>query len=137
MRFHLQNQTEVDRATAYLASLAAKEVTIDIKRVHYPRSLRQNAYLHTLLAYFATQAAYTLAEAKDIYKQMNAGIYHYEKHGYSFYRSSADLDKAEMTQSIERFREWSAEQGIDLPAPSDTDFLEWAQDMIAMNEGYL
>ena len=39
-------------------------------------------------------------------------------------RSSADLDSAEMTKAIERFRNWAGIRGINLPAPDDYAFLE-------------
>ena len=41
------------------------------------------------------------------------------------YRSSANLTTAEMTQAIDRFRNWSASEcGIYLPSPNEEDFLQ-------------
>ena len=89
------------------------------------RTLNQNNYLHLILGWFACETGYTLVEAKQIYKEQNRDIFRYEKNGYDFMKSSAELTTVEMTYAIERFRNYSsAEAGIYLPAPNEDKFLE-------------
>lgn len=117
MKYNLANQIEVERATTYLALLTKQKKVVDVKAVRPGRSLNQNSYLHLLLGYFGSHFGYTIDEAKIIYKrQVNDGIYVYKKNGHAFLRSSADLDTAEMTKTIDRFKEFSKEQGLPLPA---------------------
>lgn len=124
MRYNLADDTERGIALAYFLELSAAKVMCEIKKVRPRRSLRQNNYLHLLLGAFGLHFGYTLDEAKTIYKRdVNPSIYVYEKSGAKFLRSSADLDTAEMTKSIDRFREFSKEQGYPLPTADNPEAL--------------
>ena len=100
-----------------------KVVVLEQKRAI--RSLSQNNYLHLILTWFGIETGYTLAESKEIYKRVNKDIYTtYIKKGVKFTRSSSDLNKDEMSLSIERFRNYSSEKGsIYLPSANEGDFL--------------
>lgn len=137
MRYKLKDPIELERAADYLSKLAGREATVDIKRVNPNRTLQQNKYLHVLISYFGLQTGYTSAEAKIMYKKINKDLYVYKKNGGVFLRSSADLNTEEMTKSIDRFRQYGAEQGIDLPSADDKTFLEWAQQQIENTRAYL
>mgnify|MGYP000894825755 FL=1 len=67
---------------------------------------------------------YTLEEAKLVYKQVNESTYYYEKKGRQFIRSSADLNTAEMTKTIDKFRQKSADAGFPLPSAEDREWLD-------------
>ena len=55
-----------------------------------------------------------------------------------YMRSSSDLDTGEMTTSIERFRNYSANvAGLYIPEPNEYDALLEAQKQIAMYDRYL
>jgi exo-beta-1,3-glucanase (GH17 family) len=54
-----------------------------------------------------------------------------------FLRSSADLTKEEMAQTIDRFRMRSAEAGYDLPLATDQEWLRQIENMIEESRGWL
>ena len=51
-------------------------------------------------------------------------------------RSSKDLNTAEMTLTIERFRNWAATKGYYLPAPDEERNLQLAEIEIERNNEY-
>lgn len=123
MKYNLENSIEVKKAKAHLDKLIEKQQVVDIKKVVPSRSNPQNRYLHLLIHAFGNHFGWTAKEAKELYKHINNDIYRYEKQGVMFYRSSADLNVDEMTVSIDRFREYSAEQGYPLPLATDEAWL--------------
>lgn len=90
------------------------------------RSTAQNSFLHACLGVVAMYVGESLEYVKqEIYKRMvNPEIYVVEKDNKALghivtLRSSRDLNKEEMSLSIDRFRKWAAEQGIYTPSPDD------------------
>lgn len=133
MKYKTSIKGEKDAAEKYFKKLVDSESIIEIKKVSKTRSLRQNSYLHLLLGAFGDHFGYTIEEAKLIYKEVNKTIYYYKKKDRVFIRSSADLDTAEMTKTIDHFREVSASQGCDLPLATDQDWLRSIENMIEQN----
>lgn len=123
MKYDLSQKSEAAEAFQYLTKLATKDAIVEIKHVRPRRSLNQNNYLHLLLGAFGIHFGYTMTEAKQIYKELSKDIYYYTLKNRQFIRSSADLDTAEMTKTIDRFREASKEQGCPLPAATDEGWL--------------
>jgi hypothetical protein len=112
-----------------------KEVDLRIRRKQ--RTLKQNRYLHLLLGWFATETGYTVAEAKQLFKQVCEHWFVYRKGDRVFVRSTADLDTKQLTQAIEHFREYSnGVAGIYLPAPNEGDWLREIEYQISKN-GYI
>ena len=109
------------------------------------RSLPQNSYLHVLLGYFAAQTGNTLEWVKREYykKLVNPTTFIRTKEDrfmgvVKYLRSSADLGTAEMTTTIDRFRNWSAgEAGIYLPTPDEERLLQLAQIEIERNKEFI
>lgn len=145
MIFNLANPYEHDKYKEYVNRLFVKRAVVEVKEKRDTRTLKQNSYLHTILAYFASEYGCSIDEAKiDFYKRAcNKDLYEVEKenrHGKKVktLRSSASLDTEEMTLSIERFRNWSASvAGIYLPSPSDNDAIVFAMQTIERNKEYL
>lgn len=137
MKFNTAIQSDKKAAFSHFMKLANKKQIIDIKKVSPGRTLRQNAYLHLLIGYFGVHFGYTLEEAKQIYKQLNASIYRYEKKGRIFWRSSAELTKEEMMNTIDNFREKSSEQGCPLPPATDPGWLQEIENEIERNRHLL
>jgi len=138
VKYNLADQAQAIEPKAYLDQLIKQGVVVNVKRYKPPRSLRQNNYLHLLLAAFGAHFGYSLAEAKTLYKrEVNPDLYVYSKNDTYFLRSSADLDNAEMTQSIDRFREYSKEQGYPLPAATDREWLMSLENAIEGAQAYL
>lgn len=137
MKYNFAIPAEVTRAREYLHQLIENKSLAEVKKVSPKRSLNQNSYLHLLLQGFGSHFGYSLPEAKLIYKEINGNIYSYKKKDRVFYRSSADLTKEEMTNSIERFREESAKAGYPLPSATDQGWLRELENTIELNEKYL
>ena len=111
---------------------------VELKKKKTQRSLAQNSYLHCLSGDFASEFGYTLEEDKfDIFKKIcNRDIFEKKRvnrrgQQVTYIRSSTELDKAEMTTAIERFRNYSSAQcGLYLPSPNEGEMLFFAQQQI-------
>lgn len=118
---------------------------VELKKKKTQRSLAQNSYLHCLLGYFASEFGYTLEEVKfDIFKKIcNRDIFERKRinrrgQEITYIRSSTELDKAEMTTTIERFRNYSSAQcGLYLPSPNEGEMLFFAQQQIEQCKDYM
>ena len=115
MKYDTGVDSEKDQAKKYLSLLISRGSIAEIKAVRRNRTLKQNSYLHLLIAAFGDYFGYTREEAKIIYKELNGSIYAYQKRGRTFLRSSASLNVKEMKDSIDNFRRISAENGYELP----------------------
>ncbi len=84
-----------------------------------------------------------MEQSKALYKRLpsNKDLYiqNFEQNGvkFEYERSSAKLDKAEMTKSIETLREWSAKMGYPLPTATDEAWLQSLENTIEQHERYL
>ena len=127
MTYQLSNPLDVQNAKTRLELLIKRGCIIELTEKKQKRSLNQNAYLHLLLGYFASQTGNTLEWVKQQYykKLCNPDLFIGEREDMflgrvKYVRSSADLRTDEMNLSIERFRNWSAsEAGIYLPDPTN------------------
>jgi hypothetical protein len=121
------NTDKIEEATAafvYLTDLVGKHALVEVKKISPTRSLRQNAYLHLTFGIFGLETGYDIQEAKTIYKRVvNPNLYTYEKNGNKFLKSSKYLTTEEMTISIDRWRKYAGEQGIEIPTPIDKEAL--------------
>ena len=123
MVYNLTNPLDVQNAKTRLELLIKRGCIVELTEKKPKRSLNQNAYLHFLLGYFASQTGNTLEWVKQQYykKLCKPDIFIGERDDLflgrvKYVRSSADLRVDEMNLSIERFRNWSAnEAGIYLP----------------------
>lgn len=145
MIFNLANPYEHDKYKEYVNRLFVKKTIVEVKEKRNTRSLNQNSYLHTIIAYFACEYGCSKDEAKmDFYKrECNRDLFEIEienRYGKKVktLRSSTSLDTKEMTLSIERFRNWSASvAGIYLPSPADNDAIIFAMQTIERNEEFI
>jgi len=145
MVFNLNNEVEREDFKEYVNSLYKQKGIVEVKKKHRSRSLSQNSYLHVCLSYYASEFGGTMEEVKfDIFKKVvNRSIFARErlnKRGEKvfYWRSTTDLDTKEMTEAIERFRNYcSSFAGLYIPAPNETDALLEAQKQISLYEQYL
>lgn len=143
--YNLSNPYDRQKFKDKVNQLYKEQAYVELKKKKTQRSLSQNSYLHLLLGYFASEFGFTLDEVKiDFYKRKcNRDIFEVvriNKRGQKvrMLRSSADLDKREMTLSIERFRNWSASEcGLYLPTPNESDALLYAQQQLDSYQEYL
>lgn len=123
MIYNLSSQLDVLNARTRLEFLIKRGCIVELTEKKQKRTINQNAYLHLLLGYFASQTGNTLEWVKQQYykKLCNPDLFIGERDDkfigrVRYVRSSADLRTDEMNLSIERFRNWSAsEAGIYLP----------------------
>lgn len=125
--------------------LADSGKVIELTEKKPRRSLPQNKYLHVLLAYFGTQTGNTLEWVKQQYykKLVNPDLFIREKEDkylgrIKVLRSSADLDTAEMSLSIERFRNWAAQEaGIYIPSADEAILIQQMEIEIERSKEFL
>lgn len=123
MIYNLSSQLDVLNARTRLEFLIKRGCIVELTEKKQKRTINQNAYLHLLLGYFASQTGNTLEWVKQQYykKLCNPDLFIGERDDQflgrvRYVRSSSDLRTDEMNLSIERFRNWSAaEAGIYLP----------------------
>jgi len=131
MIYDPKNPLHQKQAIEKLNYFISKEKRFELKAKNDKRSISQNSYLHLILSWFGVETGYTLEEVKqEIFKKhVNANLfYDGDIKGIitvSRWRSTADLDTAEMTLAIDRFRDFSIKElGIYLPEPSDLAILQ-------------
>lgn len=137
----------LDKANFLLRAkkLAENGKIIELTEKKPRRSLPQNKYLHVILAYFGAQTGNTLEWVKQQYykKLVNPDLFIREKEDkylgrIKVLRSSADLDTAEMSLSIERFRNWAAQEaGIYIPSADEAILIQQMEIEIERNKEFL
>lgn len=145
MRYTLSYPFHVRLARERLELLIRRGATIDLTEKR-PRSLQQNAYLHVCLAWFGLQIGETTEEVKRRYYKVHCSpdIFVREKDDpvlhvpVRYLRSSADLSPAEMSITIERFRDFaSQEAGIYIPSAEEHAFIMQMQTEVERAKQYL
>lgn len=137
----------LDKANFMLRAkkLAESGVIVDLTEKKPRRSLPQNKYLHVILAYFGTQTGNTLEWVKQQYykKLVNPDLFIREKEDkylgrIKVLRSSADLDTSEFSLSIERFRNWAAQEaGIYIPSADEAILIQQMEIEIERSKEFL
>lgn len=137
----------LDKANFLLRAkkLAESGVIVDLIEKKPRRSLPQNKYLHVILAYFGTQTGNTLEWVKQQYykKLVNPDLFIREKKDkylgrIKVLRSSADLDTSEFSLSIERFRNWAAQEaGIYIPSADEAILIQQMEIEIERSKEFL
>lgn len=130
MLYDLGNPLDRERFKRRCNALFQKRCVAELSE-RTMRTTRQNAFLHLLLGYLATETGNTLDYVKEVFykRAANRDIYVREKDDpilgkVEYLRSSSDLTKEEMMTSIDRFRDWSSQTaGIYLPAANEQEFL--------------
>lgn len=125
--------------------LAESGVIVDLTEKKPRRSLPQNKYLHVILAYFGAQTGNTLEWVKQQYykKLVNPDLFIREKEDkylgrIKILRSSADLDTSEFSLSIERFRNWAAQEaGIYIPSADEAILIQQMEIEIERSKEFL
>lgn len=143
--YNLKNAYDRKRFKEACNQMVLNNEYVELKKKKTQRSLAQNSYLHCLLGYFASEFGYTLEEVKfDIFKKIcNRDIFEKKRvnrrgQQVTYIRSSTELDKAEMTTAIERFRNYSSAQcGLYLPSPNEGEMLFFAQQQIEQCKDYM
>ena len=133
MIYDTSNPFDKEKLLVSVAKAVEARAVVEFTRKKQGRSLAQNAYLHVILGYYASQTGMTLDEVKvDVFKRTcNRELFEREivnRRGKTVkvLRSSADLDTGEMTLAIDRFRNYSASVAeIYLPSPEEDSFITY------------
>lgn len=145
MIYDLKSSLDVERLETRLAHLKKSGRVVELTERKKTRSLSQNRYLHLLLGYFACETGNTLEYVKvNYFKTLCNGtvFVSIKRDEYMgdvvFLKSSSELTTAEMTECIERFRNWaSSEAGIYLPEPNEYEHLLEIEKEIERQKHYL
>ena len=137
----------LDKANFLLGTkkLAESGKIVELTEKKPRRSLPQNKYLHVILAYFGAQTGNTLEWVKQQYykKLVNPDLFIREKEDkylgrIKVLRSSADLDTSEFSLSIERFRNWAAQEAdIYIPSADEAILIQQMEIEIERNKEHL
>lgn len=125
------NALDRARVEKRFAALLQSGKVIEVTEYKPKRTSPQNRYLHLILGLFAIEVGHSVEFVKTEYfkKLCNRELFVErvtDKYAgeVEILRSSKDLDSAEMTTAIERFRNWASEEGgIYIPAPHEEEFL--------------
>lgn len=142
--YNLKNPYDREKFKEKCRELYINQSYVELKKKATQRTLAQNSYLHLLLGYFASEFGYTLEEVKfDIFKKIcNRDLFEKRRRNkrgqeVTYIRSSTELDKAEMTTAIERFRNYSSAQcGLYLPEANEGEALFYAQQQMEQYKEY-
>ncbi len=143
MIYSLDREHEKQQAITRFHHLVSKGKKIELKVKNPKRSINQNSYLHLLLNAFGVEFGYSLQEVKQyIFKELvNPEIFNNGDKGdlviIQEWRSTADLDSKELTIAIERFLNYSAQNGYRLPEPTDLVWIEELEKSIINNKQFL
>lgn len=146
MIFNLENKIDCIKFDDRVKWLKEKKKRVELINKVGTRTTPQNSYLHLLISFFALEYGETLEYTKqDIFKQyVNPDIFKTTrknpKNGREReeWRSSAALSTKEMTDAIDRFKNWSVKTtGIRLPEANEQEFLDHIRNEIDKNKQWL
>lgn len=136
----------LDKANFLLRAnkLAESGKIVELTEKKPRRSLPQNNFLWLCLSYWGSQTGYTKEEAEAIYKNVNSDIYYTRRViagiDVEYIRHTYELDTAEMTASIEKWRNWAAMNDacpVYIPSPEDYQLIQQMEIEIERNKEYL
>jgi len=143
MLYDLASDLDRQRATKRWEYLLQRNAVVDLTE-HVQRTNSQNAYLHVLLGLLAMEFGERIDYVKqNYYKELvNPALFVVRKDDRFLgerveLRSSRDLTKEEMAESIDRLKVWAAEQGIFLPSADEKELLARIEAEMRRNAKYL
>lgn len=143
MLYNTKNPYEKVAFLAKAEALAEKEAVVELSE-KAARTLRQNSYLHLIIGIVAKELGTNIDDAKMTYYKLvaNREIFVRRKMDKvlgmerEYLRSSKELNKDEMSKSIDRFKQWAAQNKIILPEPEDKEMLLSAEVYIQDIQNY-
>ncbi len=144
MLFNLSNLVDKQKAITRFKILLDKKATIDLTEKN-TRTPKQNKYLHLLINYFACIMGEESEYCKIHHFKIgaNKALFEYERINKVTgefrlaLKSSKDLSTKEMTLAIDRFKDYSAKNGIHLPDATQKDFITEVTQEIERNKQWL
>ena len=145
MKYDLSNESQKLQSETYFNKLKNKGAFTEIKEIKGSKTNQQNRYLHLILSWFSIEYGESLDYVKlEFYKKkvnlLDFKTEHVNKKNGEIrtdWKSIKDFNSAETTIHIERFRNYSSENGIYLPAPDEREFLKQIESDIERYKIYL
>lgn len=140
MRFDLSKQLDLQRFKLRVNKLIENKKIVDLTEKRKRRTLSQNNYLHLILSWFGVETGYTLEQVKqDVFKRhVNKELFISEKNGILICKSTTELDTKQLSQAIEKFRNWSSsEMNIYLPSANEKGMLNEIESRLYNFKQYL
>ena len=145
MKLRLNNPIDKAKGIDYFKKLLDNGSFIELRNIPKLRTNQQNRYMHLLFAWFAIEYGENIPHVKqEVFKKVvNEPIF---KTSYTNtktgvirveWRSTASLDSKELTLAIDRFRNWSATNGIYLPMANEDEFLKHIEIEIEKHKEYI
>lgn len=129
MKFDLSNILDRERFKRRSNELYTKGCIVELTEKS-SRTVSQNSYLHLIITWHALESGNTIEWVKQEYfkRLVNADIFVATKEDkhlgcVQYILSSAAITKEQMTIAIDRFKVWSAQNGIYLPDSDNREFL--------------
>lgn len=144
MLYDLSNPVDRQKAIQRFKKMLDDQIKIDLTSKQN-RTLKQNAYLHLILQYFACCYGDEMEYCKRQFFKLEANkeLFEYEHINRqtgeirTALRSSRDLDTKEMILAIDRFKNYSSSIGIILPDAEQKDFIFEAQKEVERNKEFI
>ncbi len=143
--YDLGNPLDAQNFKLRCNSLYKKGCIVELKERKPQRTQSQNRYLHTCLGYFGALTGNTLEYVKQEYYKIlcNPDTFIREvddkyRGRIKILRSSADLDTAELSLTLDRFRDWAAQEaGIYIPSPDEHRLVQLMEMEVERNRNHL
>lgn len=108
---------ESEKARVYFDKLLTDKCKIELKKIPKKRTLKQNRYVHVLFTLWGSEYGYSIDEAKLVVKKLLG--YMYQKQDQIFPKQTSKMDTRELTEFIDKFRNFSSSQGYYLPSADE------------------
>lgn len=144
MMYDLNNPLHRESFKVRANALVKKGCIVEMTEKKPQRTLSQNKYLHSILAYFGLEIGETAEYVKRQYFKIlcNRDIFIREVEDkflgkITVLRSSADLDTEEMALAIQRYRNWCSTQGVYIPSSEEYLMVQQIEVELSRNKQYL
>ena len=142
-RYRLTDPRDYLAALDYINQAKEQGFDIDLKRYYPKRSNKQNNYYHFVCAYFAHCYGCSQYEAENVYMKQYAAphifeVEHEDKDGRKihYFRSSADLNTAEMSSAINNFIAYAECNDIQIPYENDELGRRYCEQQLEKSNGF-
>lgn len=142
-RYDLRDPRDYLAALDFLNLSKEKGIEIELKKYYPKRSNKQNKYYHFVCAYFAHEYGCTEYEAENVYMKQFAAPHIFEVENVDkggrkihYYRSSADLNTAEMSSAIKNFTAYAECNGIIIPYEDDDLGRRYCEQQLEKSNGF-
>ena len=111
---------DINKGKTYLAKLIKEGAKAELTKKNPKRTLSQNSYIHALYCMYGIEFGYDAQYVKQIVFKIEVNKRLFKREYVDketgeitgYLRSTADLDTGELTLAIERFRNYSSQNGL-------------------------